>query len=311
MFASTRRSSAYPIVLAVCALAALANELRAQIKVSTQTVPLYVTVSDSTGRLVPGLVQEDFEVYDNGKLQTLTNFDNKAMPITAVVMLDTSGSMTLLMDLVKQAAEEFLIRMMPEDKGKVGAFNDKLEVKPEAGFPFSNNRDQLIRALNDLDFGYPTRLWDAVEFSIMELKAAENRKVVLVFTDGEDTASKTGLGDVVELARTDEVMVYAIGLESEYFNGASRQRSRPDRGLKRIAEETGGGFFELKKKDELGPTFTRVALELHSQYVMGFSPQTLDGKVHKLEVRVKKPGMSVRARRSYVAAGPASTPAGK
>ncbi len=75
------------------------------------------------------------------------------------------------------------------------------------------------------------------------MKAAENRKVVLVFTDGEDTASRTGLGDVVELARTDEVMVYAIGLESEYFNGQSRQRSRPDRGLRRIAEETGGGFF--------------------------------------------------------------------
>jgi Ca-activated chloride channel homolog len=314
MLALTRRSSACAIALAVVALAVLVplrNGLRAQIKVGTQTVPLYVTVTDSTGRLVPGLVQEDFEVYDNGKLQTLTNFDNKAMPITAVVMLDTSGSMTLLMDLVKQAAEEFLIRMMPEDKGKVGAFNDKLEVKPEAGFPFSNNRDQLIRALNDLDFGYPTRLWDAVEFSILELKAAENRKVVLVFTDGEDTASKTGLGDVVELARTDEVMVYAIGLESEYFNGQSRQRSRPDRGLKRIAEETGGGFFELKKKDDLGPTFTRVALELHSQYVMGFSPQTLDGKVHKLEVRVKKAGNTVRARRSYVAGAPSSAPTGK
>jgi Ca-activated chloride channel homolog len=314
MLASTRRSSACALVLAVSALVvvvALTNELRAQIKVSTQTVPLYVTVSDSTGRLVPGLLQEDFEIYDNGKLQTLTNFDNKAMPITAVVMLDTSGSMTLLMDLVKQAAEEFLIRMMPEDKGKVGAFNDKLEVKPDAGFPFSNNRDQLIRALNDLDFGYPTRLWDAVEFSILELKAAENRKVVLVFTDGEDTASKTGLGDVVEQARVDEVMVYAIGLESEYFNGQSRQRSRPDRGLKRLAEETGGGFFELKKKDDLGPTFTRVALELHSQYVMGFSPQNLDGKVHRLEVRVKKPGMNVRARKSYVAGTSSSAPTGK
>jgi Ca-activated chloride channel family protein len=315
MLASTRCSSACVIALAVSALTLAAPawiaELRAQIKVGTQTVPLYVTVTDSTGRLVPGLVEEDFEVYDNGKIQTLTNFDNKAMPITAVVMLDTSGSMTLLMDLVKQAAEEFLIRMMPEDKGKVGAFNDKLEVKPDAGFPFSNNRDQLIRALNDLDFGYPTRLWDAVEFSILELKAAENRRVVLVFTDGEDTASKTKLGDVVELARTDEVMVYAIGLESEYFNGQSRQRSRPDRGLRRIAEETGGGFFELKKKDELGPTFTRVALELHSQYVMGFSPQNLDGKIHKLEVRVKKPGTTVRARKSYVAGGPSSAPATK
>jgi Ca-activated chloride channel homolog len=311
MFASTRLSPARATLLAASALALLAIPLRAQIKVSTQTVPLYVTVTDSTGRLVPGLEQEDFEVLDNGKVQPLTNFDNKATPITAIVMLDTSGSMTLLMNLVKQAAEEFLIRMMPEDKGKVGAFNDKLEVKPEAGFPFSNNRDQLIRALNDLDFGYPTRLWDAVDFSIKELKAADNRKVVLVFTDGEDTASKTGLGDVVDLARTDEVMVYAVGLESEYFNGQSRQRSRPDRGLRRLAEETGGGFFELKKKDDLGPTFTRVALELHSQYVMGFSPQNLDGKVHKLEVRLKKPGMSARARKSYVAGGTTTTPATK
>src|SRR5262245_45146193 len=125
MFASTRLSPLRATVLVVCAIALLAVPLRGQIKVSTQTVALHVTVTDSTGRLVPGLVQEDFEVYDNGKLQPLTNFDNKAMPITAIVMLDTSGSMTLLMDLVKQAAEEFLIRMMPEDKGKVGAFSDK------------------------------------------------------------------------------------------------------------------------------------------------------------------------------------------
>ena len=84
-------------------------------------------------------------------------------------------------------------------------------------------------------------------------------------------------------------------------------RTRPDRGLKKLAEETGGGFFELKKTDELGSTFTRVAQELHSQYVLGFSPEKLDGKVHKLEVRVKRPGMTARARKSYVAAPPAST----
>jgi Ca-activated chloride channel homolog len=311
MVASTRRSFVRGCALVVCALALLAIPLRGQIKVATQAVALYVTVTDSTGRLVPGLVQEDFEVLDNGKPQTLTNFDNKTMPITAVVMLDTSGSMTLSIDLVKQAAEEFLMRMLPEDKGKVGAFNDKLEVKPDPGFPFTNNRDQLIRALGDLDFGYPTRLYDAVEFSIRELKAAENRRVVLVFTDGDDTASKVGVGEVVELARTDEVMVYAIGLENEYFNGQSRVRTRADRGLKRLADETGGGFFELKKKDDLGPTFTRIALELHSQYVMGFSPQSLDGKIHKLEVRVKKPAMTARARKSYVAGGGPTTPSGK
>jgi Ca-activated chloride channel homolog len=71
--------------------------------------------------------------------------------------------------------------------------------------------------------------------------------------------------------------------------------------LKVVAEETGGGFFELTKKDELGPTFTRVAQELHSQYVIGFSPAALDGKIHKLEVRVKRPGLTARSRKSYVA----------
>ena len=136
----------------------------AQIRVSTQTVPLYVTVTDSAKRLVPDLLREDFEVYDNGKLQTLTNFDNQVTPINVVVMIDTSGSMTLALDLVKQAAEEFLIRLLPEDKAKVGAFNDKIQVKPETGLPFTNNRDQLIRSLQDLDFGYPTRLYDAVDY---------------------------------------------------------------------------------------------------------------------------------------------------
>jgi len=78
-------------------------------------------------------------------------------------------------------------------------------------------------------------------------------------------------------------------------------RSRPDRGLKRLADETGGGYFELKKTDELAPTFTRVAQELHSQYTLGFTPSVLDGKEHKLEVKMRKPGLNARARKSYVA----------
>ena len=301
MFRSPRLSPARALAVALCGGAVLAIPVGAQIRVSTQTVPLYVTVVDTAKRLVPDLQREDFEVYDNGKLQTLTNFDNKVTPISVVVMLDTSGSMTLALDLVKQAAEEFLIRMLPEDRGKVGAFNDKIEVKPETGVPFSANRDQLIRALNDLDFGYPTRLFDAVDYSINELKGIDGRKVVLVFTDGEDTASRLSSGDVTERSRAEEVMVYSVGLENEYLNGNQRVRTSPDRGLRRLSDETGGGFFILKKKDELGPTFTRIAQELHSQYALGFEPQQLDGKVHKLMVRVKQAGMTARARRSYVA----------
>jgi Ca-activated chloride channel homolog len=302
MGSHTRSAVSAAGIAIIVSLFVLAVPIRAQrIKVTTQTVPLYVTVTDPQKRLVPDLAQEDFEIFDDQKLQTLTNFDNEPTPITAVVMLDTSGSMTLALDFVKDGAEQFLIRMLPEDRAKVGAFNDKIEFHPESGTPFSENRDQLVRSLKDLDFGYPTRLYDAVDRSIEELKNATGRKVVLVFTDGEDTASKLGAGEVLERARREETMVYSIGLENEYFNGQQRVRTNPDRGLRKLSEETGGGFFILKKKDELGPTFTRVAQELHSQYIMGFTPQSLDGKIHKLEVKVKKTGMTARARRSYLA----------
>jgi len=291
--------------LGVSALLIAARSADAQpIRVTTQTVPLYVTVTDSEKRLVPDLTREDFEVYDNGKLQTLTNFDNEPTPITVVVMLDTSGSMTLALDLVKDGAEAFLMRMLPIDKGMVGAFNDKIEFHPAS---FTDNRDQLARALKDLDFGYPTRLYDAIDQSIDQLNGGEGRKTVLVFTDGDDTASRKSSGAVLERARNEEVMIYSIGLENEYLQGNQRVRTRPDSGLRRLSEETGGGFFLLKKKDDLGPTFTRVAQELHSQYVLGFSPETLDGKVHKLEVRLKRPGLTPRARKSYVAGRSDST----
>jgi Ca-activated chloride channel family protein len=285
------------------AVALLAASPAAQrIKVSTQTVPVYATVVDSQRRLVADLQQEDFEVYDNGKLQTLTNFVNEVTPFTAVVMLDTSGSMTLNLEFVKFAAEEFVLRLLPEDKAKVGAFNDKIQILPRDG-PFTSDRDRLIHYLKEgLDFGYPTRLWDAVDESIAHLEQLEGRRVVVVFTDGEDTASRASSGDVLERAREKDIMVYGIGMQSDYFNGQSRQRTRPDRRLKGLAEETGGGYFELTKKDDLGPTFTRVAQELHSQYVLGFSPGVLDGKVHKLEIKVKRPGMNARGRKSYVAA---------
>ena len=126
--------------------------------------------------------------------------------------------------------------------------------------------------------------------------------MILVFTDGDDTASKVGLNTVTDRARDEDVMVYTIGLESEFFDGQRMIRTKPDRGLRKIADETGGGYFELKRTAELAPTFTRVAQELHSQYALGFEAKQLDGRVHKLTVKMKQPGMTARARRSYVAA---------
>ena len=268
-------------------------------KAGTQVVSLFVTVQDAQKRLVPDLTQQDFEVADNDKPQPITYFDNSIHPINVVVMLDTSGSMTLTIDLLKRAAEQFLIRLLPDDKAKVGAFNDKIQL----GAHFSNNRDQLVSEVRDLDYGNGTRLWDAVGASLDELKNLDGRRVILVFTDGDDTASKISLGRVVERGRAEEVMIYAIGLESRYFDGQRMVRSKPDSGLRKIADETGGGYFELTRADDLAPTFTKIAQELHSQYVIGFSPTSLDNKVHKLTVKMKQPGLVPRARRSYLATG--------
>jgi Ca-activated chloride channel family protein len=198
---------------------------------------------------------------------------------------------------VYSAAEQFLTRLQPQDRAQVGAFNDKIEFSGV----FTSDRDELAAALRNLDFGYPTRLNDAIDQSINQLAGLEGRRVIVLLTDGEDTASKVGQGTVLERARADEVMIYGIGLESTYFNGMRRVRTSPDKVLRRLAEETGGGYYLLSGTRDLATTFTRIAQELRSQYVLGFSPAALDGKVHRLTVKVKRPGTKARARKTYVA----------
>jgi Ca-activated chloride channel family protein len=263
----------------------------------TNIVPLYVTVTDGNDRLVANLRQEDFAIFDDEVPQEIVVFRNDVQPISVVVMLDTSASMTAKLNLLMAGAEQFLIRLLPGDQGRVGAFNDKIELSPE----FTGDRDRLVAELGELDFGNPTRLYDAIDASLDALAGIEGRRVVLVFTDGDDTGSDADDDDVLERAIAEEVMIYAIGLRAEFFNGARMVTSRPDRGLRKFAQETGGGYFELSRDDELGSTFTRVAQELHSQYVIGFTPAALDGELHALDVQLGRPGMTARARRSYVA----------
>src|SRR5438105_510633 len=211
-----------PVVALALAAAALCAQQQPTFKSGTQIVSIFVTVQDAQKRLVANLTQNDFEVLDNDKPQTITYFDSSIHPINVVTMLDTSGSMTLTIDLLKQAAEQFVIRLLPEDKARVGAFNDKIQINAR----WSNNRDQLVTDIKDLDYGNGTRLWDAVGIALDELKTVDGRRVILVFTDGDDTESHSmSLGKVIDRARNDEVMIYAIGLESRYFNGQSQVRS--------------------------------------------------------------------------------------
>lgn len=286
------------LVLAALALSTSGAAQQATFRAGTRTVPVYATVTDTNGRLVPDLDRSHFEVYDNGRKQDITQFKNAIQPISVVVMLDASGSMTMRLDWLKQAATQFVIQLRPEDLARVGSFSDRnrIRISPEA---FTSDRDALMRAIReDLQVGNPTALWDAADRGMDALTGVEGRRVVLVFTDGADNHSDNSQKDILTRARDEEFMIYAIGLHSRSRDQGVTQ---PDPGLRRVADETGGGYFELERTDELNTTFTRVAQELHSQYVLGFSPQTLDGKTHKLEVRVTPPGLTARARKSYIA----------
>lgn len=296
--------------LVVCAALVLGGVIAAQqgpvFRSAAQTVAIYATVLDRDGRLVTHLEREHFEVLDNGVPQPLTVFQSDIQPITVVVMLDVSGSMTLNIERLKLAAEQFVLRLLPFDRARVGYFSDLIRISPR----FTPDRDELIRILHEeIGFGNPTYLWDAIDDSMSALASESGRRVVLIFTDGEDDKSaRYDFDHVLERAVNEEFMIYAIGMRSEI--PALGMVTRPDRNLRRLAEETGGGYYELREDDDLAATFTQVAEELHRQYVLGFAPPSLDGTVHQLDVRTRVDGMRVRARRSYLAVPDASLPDG-
>ena len=288
-----------PLIVAVVGVLTGGVQQQPTFKSGTRTVPVYATVFDEDGRLVPGLEQSDFEIYDNGKKQAVTIFDNKPIPFSAALTLDSSISMEMNLPFMQDAAVQFVIRLAPEDKTVVGFFNSKIQFSPS----LTNDRDSLVSYIrNNMTRGNSTRLWDGVDAAMDQLTDALGRRVVVVQTDGDDLgASSRSNGDILERAQREDVMIYTLGIESYYHNGERWTLSRPGGAFRRLAAETGGGFFELKKSAELNSTFTRVIAELHSQYVLGFSPTAMDGKAHKLEVRLSKPGLTARARKSYVA----------
>jgi Ca-activated chloride channel family protein len=306
-----------PILLASALTAHLAFAAQATqqppFRSGARTVAVYATVTDKDGRLVPDLQRDAFEIRDDGKPQSITVFSNDIQPITVVMILDRSGSMRGNFRLVDQAAEEFVRGLRPEDKARIATFAERIDIQPEA---FTNEHDQLLRILrSNLPVTGPSPLWNTVDEAIAALRGQEGRKVVLVFSDGGDAPMNMSLKnhsimDEMRRAQQDDVMVYAIGLGTTVLSRGGggiggltgRMTSlRPDPGLATIADDTGGGYFELTRADNLASTFARVADELHHQYALGFEPSRLDDKMHKVDVRVGQRGTKVRARQEYFA----------
>jgi VWFA-related protein len=333
---TSARMLAAALVLASLGGAVHARQPQPPFTAGTQTVAVYATVTNAQGRLVPDLGRDDFSVDDEGKRQVLTLFANDIQPITVVMLLDHSGSMVPNFALEERAAEAFVREMGPKDKARIGSFSKSVQVDPPE---FTSDRDALMKILqNNLQGEGPTPLWNAVNTGIDDLLLEEGRRVVLVFTDGVDAPMNfsnhnKSLKDVMKRAAQENVMVYAIGLEGENgmaapfgrsgdaggrglpsggvgglggrgmggYSHSGLQLEKPDEGLPKIAAATGGGYFELTSRENLVFTFERVADELHHQYVLGFTPAALDGKLHSLTVRVLKPQLTVRARKTYLA----------
>ncbi len=297
-------------VLLMHATPAAAPPQQPTIRTGTRVVAVYATVTDKDGRLVPDLTRDAFEIRDNGKPQPITLFSNEIQPITVVMMLDRSGSMRGNVGLVEQAAGEFVRSLGPGDKARIGWFADKIVIEPQA---FTGDKQALLAQLrSDAPVTGPTPLWNAVDQAIGALEGQEGRKVVLVFSDGADAPmnmrfNNRSIMDVMGRAQKEDVMVYAIGLQSTVLPGpggggfGGLTSVRPDPGLATIAGDTGGGYFEPNRAENLASTFSKVADELHHQYAIGFDPPKLDDKMHKLDVKVTTKGMKVRARKEYLA----------
>lgn len=180
----------------------------------TDLVSIYATVVDEDRRLVPGLTRDDFEVFDNGVRQELTLFENVVQPVTVVVMIDRSSSVEKLFGVVRDAAAAFVANLVPADRARIGSFSGRVQIDPPW---FTSDKRALHDILtNNLQDAGPTPLWNATIAAINALSAESGRRVVLVFSDGQDSSSPLAtnatFGDVRARVEADDVMLYAIGL---------------------------------------------------------------------------------------------------
>lgn len=261
-------------------------------RASVDTVSIYATVNDANGRLVPDLTKDDFTVLDNGVAREITFFSSDVQPITVVLMLDMSYSMVSRYMRVRSSTLSFVDALRPEDRAQIGTFGEEIAISPH----LTGDKQVLRRVLRDELWPMGgTPIWNALDAAMTSLASESGRRVVLTLTDGQNVCNFRRClkpGDIERRAVREGFMLYAIGMDGTGL----------DREIMEMAEETGGGHFALPVGADLSATFARVADELRRQYVLGISPAELDGKLHRVEVHINKPGMKVKARRNYLAA---------
>lgn len=270
-------------------------------------VVLPVTVTDRHGEFVPGLKAEDFQVYENNKLQKISLFTQTDRPIAVGLVIDGSGSMRPNRAEVLQGAKDFLASSNPQDQVFVVNFNEKASLGLPPSVPFTSNVSELEAAVLRSPTAGMTALYDAIALALHHLAVStRNKKALIVISDGGDDASYTNFRQVLNSARHGSAIIYTIGIISK------GQADINPGVLRRLAHDTGGEAYFPKSAADLPAIYHRIAEDLRAQYTIGYVPgnRTHDGTYRTIRVTVQPKGhgkLEARTRKGYFAP---SRPAG-
>jgi VWFA-related protein len=278
------------------------------ISVEVNLVNILFTVADRRGKFVTNLRKEDFRVFEDDKLQIITNFSSETnLPLTIALLVDTSGSIRDKLRFEEEAAIEFFYSTLQrgKDKALVISFDSGVELLQD----FTDDPEKLADKIRKIRAGGGTSLYDAIYLAVNEkLAGQDGRRIVVLLTDGDDNSSRVSLTETLEAAQRNDVTIYAISTNSAAFFG-SREQERGDKTLKKLSEETGGKpFFPLKIQD-LSSSFLDIHDELRSQYQIGYRPTNAkqDGTFRRIRVDLADRRYKARARTGYYMPKPTAT----
>ena len=268
------------------------------LEVEVNVVSVTAVVFDKAGHFVKGLGPKDIQLLEDGVPQDVTYFREAAgagderIPLSVVLTLDTSGSMSRTMHFLQEAVLNFVYKLEDVDSALVVSFNESIKGSAE----FTGDTDRLERFVDGLQAWGGTSLYDALHYSLGRVKDQPGRKAVVLFTDGEDTTSNMKRQEVVDYAKATEATVYSIGFQG---NGGSAKGF-----LKEIAEETGGAFFFPDKVGDLIKAFHAISEELKNHYLLAYTPKRApDGSYRTISLKLvsNRPDVQIRVRKGYFA----------
>jgi Ca-activated chloride channel family protein len=273
-----------------------------RIRMNVDMVLVPITVTDPMNRLVTGLEQEDFFVFENNGQQKIKTFSCEDAPVSIGIVFDLSGSMSSKLIRAREAILQFIKTANPQDEFFVIGFNDR----PELIEDFTSSVEDIEARLATVRSGHRTALLDAIYFGLVKMKEARHeRKALLVVSDGGDNRSRYTEGELRAQVRESDVEMYSIGIFDPYA-ATPEERSGPLL-LNDLSEETGGRMFRVDDVAEMGDIAEKISTELRNQYVIGYKPSDLtrDGKWRKVKVKLVPPQglppLTVHARTGYYA----------